>query len=271
MNLSRTSIVSGVSRVLSSCPDWLAVGVCLLSLHNGVLCATPAFSQTANQTVNAKAPVQPAQAQPVAATGNAAQVALAAVQTFYDQTRDIAADFAQTYVNKLYDRTDRSRGHVVFKKPGKMRWDYAKPNGKVIVANGGKFLMFEPGDEPSDKGQVFEQTFAQSDLTQAMSFLLGTGKLADDFDAKLLDAAHEGFVTGQVLELRPKKASPHFDRLLFFVENTASVRGLVRRLVIVDAAGNRNRFDFSAFKFNAGTPESTFEWRPPADARRVHL
>jgi outer membrane lipoprotein carrier protein len=221
--------------------------------------------------VNAKAPVQPAQAQPVAATGNAAQVALAAVQTFYDQTRDIAADFAQTYVNKLYDRTDRSRGHVVFKKPGKMRWDYAKPNGKVIVANGGKFLMFEPGDEPSDKGQVFEQTFAQSDLTQAMSFLLGTGKLADDFDAKLLDAAHEGFVTGQVLELRPKKASPHFDRLLFFVENTASVRGLVRRLVIVDAAGNRNRFDFSAFKFNAGTPESTFEWRPPADARRVHL
>jgi outer membrane lipoprotein-sorting protein len=41
--------------------------------------------------------------------------------------------------------------------------------------------------------------------------------------------------------------------------------------VIVDASGNRNRFDFSGFKFNGGTPESAFEWKAPAEARRVHL
>jgi outer membrane lipoprotein carrier protein len=193
------------------------------------------------------------------------------VQAFYDQTRDLSADFAQTYVNKLYDRTERSRGHVTFKKPGKMRWDYAQPNGKVIVAASGKLLMYEPGDEPADKGQVLEKSIGEADLSQAMSFLLGAGKLVDDFDATLLDPKHEGFTNGQVLELRPKKPTPHFDRLLFFVETSAAVRGLVRRIVIVDASGNRNRFDFSAFKFNAGTPESTFEWRPPATARRVHL
>jgi outer membrane lipoprotein carrier protein len=200
-----------------------------------------------------------------------ARIALSAVQTFYDQTRDVSADFFQTYVNKLYDRTDRSRGHVVFKKPGKMRWDYAKPNGKVIVANAGKLTVFEPGDEPGDKGQVLEQNFAQADLPQAMAFLLGTGKLSDDFNARLLDATKEGFASGQVLELRAKKPNAHFDRLLFYVETAAALRGLVRRLVIVDGSGNRNRFDFSALKFNSGTPENTFEWRAPADARRVHF
>ena len=45
----------------------------------------------------------------------------AAVQSFYDQTKDVSATFHQTYVNKLYQRTDRSSGRVVFKKPGMMR------------------------------------------------------------------------------------------------------------------------------------------------------
>jgi outer membrane lipoprotein carrier protein len=212
-----------------------------------------------------------AQAPALAPAPDPARVALSAVQTFYDQTRDVSADFFQTYVNKLYDRTDRSHGHVVFKKPGKMRWDYAKPNGKVIVANAGKLTVYEPGDEPGDKGQVLEQNFASADLPQAMAFLLGTGKLSDDFNPHLLDARQEGFASGQVLELRAKKPNAHFDRLLFYVETSAALRGLVRRLVIVDGSGNRNRFDFSALKFNGGTPENAFDWHAPADARRVHF
>jgi outer membrane lipoprotein carrier protein len=243
------------------------------STWSAFLCATLALSAVG---VRAQAPAAPSsQAAPVAPDAQTApdpaRLALSAVQTFYDQTKDVSADFFQTYVNKLYDRTDRSQGHVVFKKPGKMRWDYAKPNGKVIVASAGKLLVYEPGDEAGDKGQVYEQSFAQADLPQAMSFLLGTGKLSDDFDARLLDAAREGFAKGQVLELRAKKPSPHFDRLLFYVETSPALRGLVRRLVIVDASGNRNRFDFSAFKFNSGVTDDTFNWRPPEGARRVHL
>jgi outer membrane lipoprotein carrier protein len=230
----------------------------------GALALAAWSSHVAAQT----APPPPAAA---SASSDPSRVALSAVQAFYDQTRDVTAEFFQTYVNKLYDRTDRSHGHVVFKKPGKMRWDYAKPNGKVIVASAGRLLVYEPGEEPGSKGQILEQNFSQADLPQALAFLLGTGKLSDDFDARLLDAAHEGFANGQVLELRAKKPSPHFDRLLFYVETSAALRGLVRRLVILDASGNRNRFDFSGFKFNSGAPESTFEWKPPADARRVHL
>jgi outer membrane lipoprotein carrier protein len=241
-----------------------------------VLCAS---STAATQQAPKPAPATPApDAAKTATTSDksapapdAARAAVASVQAFYDQTRDISADFFQTYVNKIYDRTDKSRGHVVFKKPGKMRWDYAKPNGKVIVAGSGKLLVYEPGEEPGESGQVIEQTFAEADLPQAMSFLLGTGRLVDDFDARLLDAAREGFASGQVLELKSKKPSPHFERLLFYVEGSAALRGLVRRLVIVDASGNRNRFDFSGFKFNSATPESAFEWKPPAEARRVHL
>lgn len=252
-----TSQASGLATLVGA---WLA-----LSALAGAQPKPPPAAPATAPAAPAKDPAHPP------ATADAARLAVAAVQTFYDQTQDISADFFQTYVNKIYDRTDKSHGHVVFKKPGKMRWDYASPNGKVIVASGGKLLIYEPADEPGEKGQVLEQTFAQADLPQAMSFLLGTGRLADDFDARLLDAAREGFGSGQVIELRAKKPSPHFDRLLFYVESSPQLRGLVRRLVIVDASGNRNRFDFTGLKFNSGVPESTFEWKPPANARRVHL
>jgi len=139
------------------------------------------------------------------------------------------------------------------------------------VVSAGKLTLYEPGDEPSDQGQVLEQNVNQTELPQAMAFLMGTGRLADDFDFGLLDAGREGYPSGQVLELKPRKPNPHFERLLFYVETTPNLRGLVRRLLIIDASGKRNRFDFSQFKFNTGTSDATFSWKPPANARRVHM
>ena len=273
-NVLRSRVLLGIGLILGGGSAAISSGRASAQAHPAPASgAQPSAAKPSSATPTApSAQTAPAAKDtPAANNDDAARVTLAAVQTFYEQTRDVSADFQQTYVNKLYDRTDRSRGHVVFKKPGKMRWDYAKPNGKVISASSGKLVVYEPGDEPTDKGQVLQQNFAQAELPQAMSFLLGTGKLADDFDAKLLDATREGFPNGQVLELRPKQASPHFDRLLFFVETAAAVRGLVRRLVIIDASGNRNRFDFSGLKFNSGVAEGTFDYVPPADARRVQL
>jgi outer membrane lipoprotein carrier protein len=199
-----------------------------------------------------------------------ARAVAAAVQTFYDQTKDVSASFFQTFVNKLYKRTDRSKGQVVFKKPGMMRWEYAEPNGKMIVSNGKKLLVYEPGEE-GEKGQVLAQEIGEAQLPQALAFLMGTGKLADSFTFRLLDAKREGYAGGDVLELRPIKPTPHYDRILFYVERAPALRGLVRRLLIIDGAGNRNRFDFSTLKFNTGVPAKHFDWQPPKDARRVQM
>lgn len=199
-----------------------------------------------------------------------ARAVAASVQSFYDQTRDISAAFAQTYVHVLYDRTDRSKGQVVFKKPGKMRWDYQKPGGKVIVANGSRLLIFEPGEE-GEPDQVIEQRMSQAQLPQAMSFLTGIGRLETSFNFRLLDPKKQGFPAGHVLELTPKSPTPHYERILFYVERNPKLRGLVRRLLIIDANGNRNRFDFSKLKFNTQVSEAVFEWQPPKSARRVKM
>ncbi|MET0283675.1 MAG: outer membrane lipoprotein carrier protein LolA [Polyangiales bacterium] len=197
---------------------------------------------------------------------SASQVA-SAVQTFYDQTRSIEADFFQTYFNQLYQKYDRSNGTVKFAKPGRMRWDYAGPNGKIIVSDGKKLLVYEPGED-KEPGQVVERKIAETDLS-ALAFLTGQGKLGDDFTFRLLDAAAQGFQGGYVLELTPKKASPNYERILFYVDGDAKRAGLVHRVLIVDAAGNRNRLDFKSVKFNRNLDAKTFAWQPPKDTRRL--
>jgi outer membrane lipoprotein carrier protein len=202
-------------------------------------------------------------------SGNvSAQSVAATVQGFYDQTRSVESEFFQTYYNRIYDKYDRSNGKVRFEKPGKMRWDYAAPNGKVIVSDGKRLVIYEPG-ESGEAGQLFERAITESELPQALAFLTGTGKLANDFTFRLLDAAAQGFAGGHVLELLPKAASPHFERILFYVDGEPKRAGLVHRVLIVDAAGNRNRIDFKAPRFNRAFDAKTFAWQAPKGARRI--
>jgi outer membrane lipoprotein carrier protein len=237
----------------------------LLGFSAGFVCALGlALVQTASS-----AQAQPKTAAAPQETPEARAVA-AAVQAFYDQTKDVSAVFFQTYVNKLYKRVDRSKGNVVFKKPGMMRWNYDQPNGKVVVSNGKQLLAYEPGED-GDQGQVVQQQISQAQLPQALAFLMGTGKLQDSFTFRLLDAAREGYPHGDVLELWPKQPTPQYERILFYVERTPAVRGLVRRVLIIDEAGNRNRFDFSGFKFNGNLSAKLFDWQPPKGTRQVKM
>ncbi|MEM9192819.1 MAG: outer membrane lipoprotein carrier protein LolA [Myxococcota bacterium] len=187
----------------------------------------------------------------------------AAVQSFYNQTKGVQADFYQTYYHKLYDRYDRSRGRVVFAKPGKMRWNYSRPNGKIITSNGERLRIYEPGDE-GERGQCFERAMNEDQLPQAFSFLTGTGRLEQDFRFRLLDPRRQGYEDGYVLELRPREPTPHYDRILFYVmRQDGRPSGIVRRVLIVDASGNRNRFDFSNFQWNPRVNARTFDYQPP--------
>jgi len=206
---------------------------------------------------------EPAKAHPLSAPE-----VVSAVQAFYDQTKSVEATFFQTYYNRLYDKYDRSRGSVKFEKPGKMRWDYGAPNGKVIVSDGKRLQIYEPGED-KEPGQVFERDITDSELPQALAFLTGTGKLADDFTFRLIDAAAQGFAGGYVLELLPKKASPHYERILFYVDGQSQRTGLVHRVLIVDSAGNRNRIDFKSPRFNRALDAKTFAWQAPKNARKV--
>lgn len=199
------------------------------------------------------------------------------VQAFYEQTTAFQAEFRQTQYTKLYDRTQNARGRVTFKKPGKMRFEYADPAGKVLVSDGAHVVFYEPGED-GEAGQYIERTMDDTDIAAPLSFLLGTGRIADQFRARLLDASQWHFAQGQVLELRPKRPSPHYDRVVFYVQSSTNAAGqrrpFVRAVLIVDHAGNRNKFEFVPRSVQLSPPsnppaDSVFSFTPPAGAQQI--
>ncbi len=265
-----------LSRVTQRRQTWLSAACASLVLSLGVSSAQaqPATSKKKNGTNQATGAQGTAADKPSGAqdapSGNSGSAAAALVQRFYDQSKAIEADFVQVFTHAVYQRSDTSQGRVVFAKPGKMRWDYAKPAGKVIVADGDKLLMYEPGDE-GDAGYFVRQKLSEAQLSVALGFLVGTGNLTTDFDVTHLKQAEAKYPEGNVLDLRPKQANPYFERLVLYTLNQPTA-GVIQRIVVIDASGNRNRFDFKlkTLKFDHAVPQQRFNFKPPKGARLVN-
>lgn len=213
----------------------------------------------ATQPSPAPAPA-PAPGQPVAPGDAAAREVAERIQAFYDRTTDFQADFVQVSRNRLYGE-ERRTGQVLFRKPGRMRWNYAAPNGDIIVSDGTTLWAYQ-----AEERQAVQQRLAESQLPTALTFLAGTGRITDSFTFRLLDAAQFRFPNGYVLELRPTTPQPTYERIVFYVDRTTYQ---VARTAVIDAQGNQNRFDFSNPRVNLNLAESTFRWTPPAGTNIV--
>lgn len=195
-----------------------------------------------------------------AAAPTAEEVALR-VQKFYDTTKTFRATFAQVYFIKVQNKKKESKGKVVFEKPGKMSFSYDSPNGNRVVSDGKIIKVYEKEAE-----QMYETAVQKSQYPAALSFLMGEGKLIKDFKLKLLDPATMKFEGGFVLEGTPKEATPAYQKMLLYVDGQTSQ---ARRVLIIDAQSNRNRFDFTDPVVNKPVEPREFEFTPPKGTKIV--
>jgi outer membrane lipoprotein carrier protein len=193
--------------------------------------------------------------------GPSAKDVAAKVQKFYDDTKTFQAKFTQVYFIKVQNKKKESKGRVVFEKPGKMSFTYEEPNGNRVVSDGTVIKVYEREAE-----QMYESPVAKSQYPAALAFLLGEGKLTSDFKLKLLDSATMKFEGGWVLECVPKEASPAYSKMLLYVDGSTAQ---VRRVLLLDAQGNRNRFDFADPVVNEAVAASEFEFKPPKGTKII--
>ena len=196
-----------------------------------------------------------AQAAATALPAAQAQTVLVKVQTFYDKTTSFTADFSQEFFVKSHNVKKQSKGKVTFAKPGKMHWEYSDPKDNRVVSDGSILKVYEAANK-----QMFEQNVDKSQYPAALSFLVGGGKLGDVFAFELYDGGAMNFPGGQVLVGTPKTPTPAYQKVLFYVDTPTSQ---VRRVLIVDGQGNRNRFDFENPKVNEAVREDRFKFTPP--------
>src|SRR5438445_9307435 len=118
---------------------------------------------------------------PAAAADNALHQALARLQSRYETTRTLTADFRQSVESPTLASPLESHGTLAFEKPNRMRWDYAAPDPQLIVGDGETLWIYQPEDK-----QVIKAPLAQVFRAQTpVSFLAGLGRVERDFEATL--------------------------------------------------------------------------------------
>ncbi len=184
------------------------------------------------------------------------------VQAFYDRTTSFKSDFIQEFWVKAYNEKKSSSGSVVFSKPGKMSWTYKEPLGNRVVSNGAQLKVYEAANK-----QMYEQTVDKSQYPAALSFLTGQGSLSEAFTFEMFLGAQMNFPGGLVLVGLPKTPTPAYQKVLFYVDEQSYQ---VRRVMILDGQGNRNRFDFTSPRVNEAVPPTEFQFSPPPGTSIVH-
>lgn len=197
----------------------------------------------------------PASAEPLSANQLADQM-----QKFYDQTHTFQASFQQRYWVEAYRKTKDSNGLVTFAKPGQMSWRY-KNNGNRVVSDGKTIKIYE-----ADNKQMYLQPVGNSQYPAALSFLVGGGNLRNTFMLKMLDAHAMGFEGGYVMMGVPKSPTPAYQKVFFYVDAKTFQ---VRRVLMLDAQRNRNRFDFVTPVVNKTVDKAEFNFTPPAGTRII--
>ncbi len=178
-----------------------------------------------------------------------------ALQAKYNRLSSLAADFTQIYAAPG-ERVRQESGHLLLKKPGKMRWDYTTPEAKLYLSDGKWVYEYLPAERLATRARVKET----NDLRAPFMFLLGRGNLRRDF--KHIELLNESPVRAgnRVLRLIPKRAQQL--RELRIEVNPVTLQ--LTRLSFVDAAGARSDFLFSNIRENAPASDGLFIFTLPA-------
>lgn len=177
-----------------------------------------------------------------------------ALQAKYNKLSSLAADFTQVYTAPGQSER-RESGHLLLKKPGKMRWDYTSPEPKLFISDGKWLYEYVPAEKYATRSSIKEA----GDLRAPFAFLLGQGNLRRDF--KRIEFAGESPIKAgnKVLRLVPKLAQD-FKELLIEVEPNSLQ---MSRLSIIEPNDARSDFVFSNVQENVPTPAAQFTFKAP--------
>jgi outer membrane lipoprotein carrier protein len=140
---------------------------------------------------------------------------LHAVEARYNQAKTLQVLFTEDYTAPGHGRrTDR--GILMLRKPGRMRWDYSQPAGKLWVSDGKLTWLYTPDDN-----RVLKMKFQDSDDMRApFAFLLG--KLHFDKEFRNLQARADGTATRITAE--PKSENLPYSAVEFVVTPADQIR-----------------------------------------------
>ncbi len=153
------------------------------------------------------------------------------IQKQYQSILSFSGRFIQTSHRVDTETGPKKAGGLVdYKRPGKMRWLYEKPEEQLLVTNGKTMWLFDPLLE-----NVTVQKLEKITEGTALSFLLGLGNLKSDFNRRKISKKLISYQDGLVVELEPKKSTAN---LAFIQLNVHPETYDLLSIALMDQQGN---------------------------------
>jgi outer membrane lipoprotein carrier protein len=93
---------------------------------------------------------------------------LKGIEQRYNKAKTLQVQFNETYSVQGRARKSES-GSLTLRKPGRMRWDYTAPAGKLFLSDGKDVYLYTPDAHRVEKMKLKES----EDMHAPMAFLLG--------------------------------------------------------------------------------------------------
>ena len=188
---------------------------------------------------------------PAAASPAAVHEVTQLVDGHYNKLHSLRAGFTESYEGLGMSRSES--GTLMLLKPGRMKWDYTSPAGKLFLLDGKYAWFWSRGAAQVQRIRAKEL----DDLRSPLRFLLGHTELEKEFDNLSVSPGAEGQFT---LAGVPKGQENRIHRVSF---NVTAV-GAITAIEVEETDGAMTRFIFTGEEPNAAIPESTFHFTPPA-------
>jgi len=183
---------------------------------------------------------------------------LRAIENRYNRAASLQMNFSESYTFQNRPRP-AEWGQVYLKKPGKMRWNYQKPAGKLFVSDGRDVYYYSPAANRVEKLKLKET----DDMRAPLAFLLG--KLDFDRDFSRYTARREGEFIWVTCEPRNVKA-PYRE-----VSFQTARDGRIEKLRVVGQDASILDFEFASEKLNPAIEDRLFLFQIPKGAEYVDL
>jgi outer membrane lipoprotein carrier protein len=163
----------------------------------------------------------------------------------------LKAGFSESYEGLGIRRTES--GTLLLLKPGRMKWDYSSPAGKLFLLDGKYAWFYSRGDSQVQRIPAKQL----DDLRSPLRFLLGHTELEKELDHLALSSAPNGRYT---LSGQPKGQEKRVSRLTL----TVTADGTITGIEMEETDGALTRFTFTGEVPNTSIPAEAFHFNPPA-------
>jgi outer membrane lipoprotein carrier protein len=175
----------------------------------------------------------------------------ARVDRHYNQLRSLKAGFSETYQGMGMKRTES--GTLLLVKPGRMRWDYSSPAGKIFLLDGKYAWFYTAGDTRVQRIPAKKL----DDLRSPLRFLLGHTQLEKEIGNLTMSAGPGGTYT---LSGQPKGLENRVKKMALAV----TAEGVITTIEVEEMSGAITHFSFNGEQTNVSVSPSTFQFTPPA-------